>query len=185
MNRGTVISGVCVLAIVAVGCQPAESGGRSGDAKGALPQRTSEITGELLGTAEISQRLKETHECMEAQGLVVEYDGRGGLMSETQTAEQGDLWTSLYGECGEAAGLFDPLTESELGELYRLELENHACLREHGYPSGEPPTEQSFIDRWLAGDEPYQSIAIVADHPDPEVFFDATQLCPAPLWSLG
>ena len=51
-------------------------------------------------------------------------------------------------------GLFVPLpsTEDEIRRLYRAYLIVQECLRDHGYPTVDPPSEDVFVDTWFNGD---------------------------------
>lgn len=99
--------------------------------------------------------------------------------------EQSEIWLDAWSECEREAGYSEAgYTEEQLRTLYPLEVKNHECLLANGFPSDPPPSEQAYVDAWLAADPamiPYQSIAAAAEAGQ---MIGAAARCRPPMWSL-
>lgn len=134
-----------------------------------------------------SGKLGDLQDCMEAAGWEVEYEG-GILSGPLLPSEQAELYDEDNDRCAAQTHFFDPMVADDYHRLYRLEVASYKCLLEHGYDSDEPPSEQQFVEDWLAADslnyEPYQAIGLVFKSGDIDAFRAATTVCPPPLWSF-
>lgn len=130
----------------------------------------------------VSDGMQATKECMEQAGFEVDYSGGGGLKGPEMPPEQVQLWLEANQRCMEESGLLDPYTESQLNELYDLEVENYECLLAAGYTPTAPPSRQQFIDAWETSQ--YSAIAGVAEAGG-SALPQATAACPPPRWTFG
>ena len=131
-------------------------------------------------------KIGKMKDCLEAAGWEVIADG-GSLSGPPLPEEQAPLYKADEARCAEETQFFDPWTAEDYHRLYPLEIANHQCLLDHGYDSADPPSEQQFVDDWLAespDNEPYQAIGVLFYGGNNDEFRVATQVCPPPLWSL-
>ncbi|MDR0489357.1 MAG: hypothetical protein LBG99_08225 [Propionibacteriaceae bacterium] len=172
ISKNVWVAGVLAVALVLVGCALVEEG--QTDNSSGPPQTLPSHTYGKLG---------ELQDCLEDAGWEIIYSG-GTIEGPTLPKEQVPLYESDEARCAEQVGFNDPLTAEDYHRLYPLEVANHLCLLEHGYDSAEPPSEQQFVEDWLAQSpsrKPYQSVELVFHGPD---FIAATDACPPPLWGF-
>ena len=131
-------------------------------------------------------RMGKLRECLKAAGWDPVFDS-GVLMGPSLPKEQAPLYEADQARCAEETHFFDPMTAEDYRRIYPLEVASHQCLLDHGYESTDPPSEQQFIDDWLAGSpdsEPYEAIGRVFHAGDINDFRAATQACPPPSWGF-
>ena len=131
-------------------------------------------------------RLAKLQACLATAGWETVPDG-GTLKGPSLSQEQSPLYEADQTQCIEETGFLVPFTAEEYHRLYPLEVANHKCLLDHGFESADPPSEQQFVEDWLAASEvrmPYQANTLVFHDSDDEVFEAATQVCPPPLWGF-
>jgi hypothetical protein len=111
---------------------------------------------------EIAARASEMREkvvdCLQERGwdVVLESDG---WSIEGTNAEQAESYTQDQEACQEETGFNDlkgpPLTEAQMKDLYKFEVDLAECLRREGYEIPDAPSEQAFIDRYTTTDAWY------------------------------
>ena len=127
-------------------------------------------------------------QCHTDNGFPAHYDGEG-IETEVGPGQRED-YRAMTARCEEEVSAqlgplpaAIPYSPQELKALYHLNVEVSQCLAEHGYPTAEPPTEETFVSTYqqvYSGSEgaldqlwnPYRA--------DSDVAFDARRVCPAP-----
>lgn len=71
-------------------------------------------------------------------------------------------------QCQEQAGprpTFAPQTEDEARQYYQFALDTRQCLLDHGYHPTEVPSEQEYVDKSLAMQDPWNPYQGIVDIP--------------------
>ncbi|UOE42831.1 hypothetical protein [Agromyces larvae] len=71
----------------------------------------------------------------------------GTLSFPPVPSAQKESFDSALASCGDD-NPYVPLNESQIREMYQLELANKACIEELGYTVGDAPSEQNYIDTY-------------------------------------
>ena len=132
-----------------------------------------------------SGKVGKMQTCLEAAGWETRITD-GVLFGPELPKEQAPLYQADQARCTKETGFDIPWTADDYHRLYPLEVANHQCLLDHGFESAEPPSEQQFVEDWLAEPpvrEPYQAIGQVF-HGSVDEYKAATQVCPPPLWGF-
>ena len=128
-------------------------------------------------------------QCHTDNGFPAYYDGEG---IETEAGRgQWDDYRAMTARCDEeVTARLGPLpaaipySAQELRALYHLNVELNDCLSEHGYPTSEPPTEETFVSTYqqvYAGSEEALEQLWNPYPADPNVAIDARKVCPVPM----
>lgn len=131
-------------------------------------------------------KMGELQDCLEAAGWEVQV-GLGTLTGPVLPVEQLSLYDADFDRCAEETQFSAPLTAEDLHRLYPLEVAHHQCLIDNGYESESPPSEQQFVEDWLAVPSdriPYEAIGLINEWGTREDYQNATQVCPPPLWDF-
>jgi len=129
------------------------------------------------------------YECIAEKGWPVELLWDGGVLASSETIpnEQWDLYNADADVCrAEVDQRILAMTDDEIRAVYQLELVARDCLIAQGYDVEEPPTEQTYVDRffgnrWTA----YGASSIsTAQMPDSE-WRTVNEQCHQPSWDLG
>lgn len=91
--------------------------------------------------------------------------------------EQIDSFEQQMNSCSEETP-YVPLNESQIKEMYALELQNKSCLEGLGYEVAEPPSEAVYINTYNTADW-WFAIASLDALPANE-FNEAVEACPPP-----
>lgn len=132
--------------------------------------------------------LLETIRCMEDLGFEAEPDAYGGYSGPASSSpEVAEQWIAASQTCMEQTGWgVEDYNDTQLADLYALEVEQYECLLDLGYSPEEPPSVQQYIDSWTSQTEaPYQPFgSVVTGLPDVEVRA-VLEACPPPRWSFN
>lgn len=162
---------------------------------GTSPSSSTAADGQLIPSAAIdrSDEVELTRQwwvakaqCHTDNGFPAHYDGEG-IESDVGPGQQRDYremtarcQSQVEAELGPLPSAV-PYAAEELRALYHLNVETNACLAQQGYPTTEPPTEESFVSTYqqlYAGHEGALD-ALWSPYPDdPNQAIDARVACP-------
>lgn len=94
--------------------------------------------------------------CLTDRGFPSNVQDDGAVM--VQHGEQAEAWREAEAACTEELGGWptsQPLSESELGQLYDLEVEAHECLVSQGLDPLPPSSREQFVETYLTGESWY------------------------------
>lgn len=125
-------------------------------------------------------------QCHTDNGFPAHYDGEG-IETDVGPGQQRD-YQEMTARCqSQVEAELGPLPSAipyaavELRALYHLNVETNSCLAQHGYPTTEPPTEESFVSTYqqvYAGHDGALE-ALWSPYPDdPNQAISAREACP-------
>ncbi|WP_157000935.1 hypothetical protein [Agromyces laixinhei] len=158
----TAVAGIILLA----GC---------GQAKGAEPQVSEPPSPTAL--PESGSRAESILSCMAGLGYEGSIGNDGTITFPPVPDEQHDLFQEDMNSCTEETP-YVPLNDTQVREMYALELENKTCLEGLGYQVEEPPSEDVYIDTYNTATW-WFAIASLDALPTVE-FNEAVRACPPP-----
>ena len=125
--------------------------------------------------------------CIQAAGWQGAIDWQGTINSiGLKTQDQVTQWQSVADKCGKKTGFYDTkLSTAQLVQLYGQELKERACLAKAGFPSAEPPSQQTFIDTWYSADQYQAFIAAGGQSWSESKQQTISKQCPPPTWFLN
>ena len=126
--------------------------------------------------------------CMVDRGWPVERSWYGGYETYASVPdEQQSQYLAAEKECAEQSG-FDTanesLTDAQIRQLYRQEVEEHECLTDLGLESYEPPSEQVYLDTYLTEDW-YFAMQPAFDTLGSQRMIQVIAQCPPPTYFLN
>lgn len=122
-------------------------------------------------------------QCHTDNGFPAHYDGEGieTDVGPGQRRDYQEMTARCQGQVEAELPAAVPYAAEELRALYHLNVEINTCLAQHGYPTTEPPTEESFISTFqqvYAGHEGALD-ALWSPYPDyPNQGMAAREACP-------
>jgi hypothetical protein len=125
------------------------------------------VLGDALVPHGSPEHLEFLANCIESAGFSVEIVD-GGLSAEVQPA-QAAHYDDAQSQCEQAAissGLvaeIDDPTDEELAAWYQAHQLTQQCLIEKGYPTVDPPSEDSYIEAGGRNWHPYDAIVNTTD----------------------
>lgn len=129
------------------------------------------------------------YRCITEKGWDVTLTWDGGIeaSSETIPSAQEDLYDVDLAACvAEVDERVLRMTDDEIRAVYLLELAARECLIALGYDVEEPPTEQTYIDRFFADRwTAYGASTVPFSRLSDSEWRTISEQCRQPSWSLG
>jgi len=100
--------------------------------------------------------------CMSDAGFEIEIMKDGGIASQV-APEQIEVRDAAMSRCADELGFSvppAPLTDDQLAAIYDRYTDVADCMAAAGYPTAEPPSEQTFIDSGGQGWHPYDAVPV-------------------------
>lgn len=117
--------------------------------------------------------------CMKDAGFEVTTDGEGGVGADFIPTEQIDPYNAAEAQCLSTAPTQPPVDETMARALYQEQIATAECLEKEGVDTGDPPSEDSWVEDIIAGDQVWTAYGRVSTDPAADIPA-LLEVCPQP-----
>lgn len=99
--------------------------------------------------------VRKLQSCMDGKGWHVTVDENGGFLEAFTSEEELQRAVDDKDQCLVQMGFDDELgatgvlTEKQLRDIYRIDIQTHKCLVKQGLQMAPPPSEETYVERTI------------------------------------